>query len=645
MTNDYKEKLLNYLTGNIEPSSNSDTAYYEVESYYENNDAVSLNFSQFEVKGTLYCKNANGDNNSKILVYGNGTNDNTNWYGFIQIFDSNFKIIKTFKTFSTGTTFGVFEKLNVDEIGQVYGIDYYNNKHRLILLNNLSEKGNLPDYQCVLRNSYYLQGDIANTQITISPGGTISGILSVDKSKQSALYFIGGLDSGNDLLYASSFRINVGIANEWIQYTGGVVYQGQFLDSYVYFDIDDTIYCNYYFEETDINNKHIITRTYNQGTSLSGYTTIVSNLEQYIPNITSVTGLIINENKIYFGISGYSDYGGTYGNQIKAYLYDSGNIREVYERNETLNTYYYGSIIKFTQINNKVFIVGCIANDMVNNIVVGNLYVNLLGEDVDYEQELQDKIYVDNINNEFYFCVSNAFNLYNILVSFYPINGDLNFFTYSTQLICRNGYNGEEKDGVDSLLPTQGLLFDENNNLIFARDLYNNKTYNNRSISVLNVPNTFLNEVSIEKENLLGASNTTLVESSEEITKNVYEDLYINFNNQITMSNQNTSNYIDNITGAIRLNQSSGKVLDYDNAKATKIRVTYDDDTSYITSASNNITNNVCTYSIGIHVPNDKNVQSIEIISNDENTTYQTITNLNLENNKYYIITQDVYVV
>ena len=48
---------------------------------------------------------------------------------------------------------------------------------------------------------------------------------------------------------------------------------------------------------------------------------------------------------------------------------------------------------------------------------------------------------------------------------------------------------------------------------------------------------------------------------------------------------------------------------------------------------------------IGIHVPNDKNISKIEIISNDELTTYQTINNLNLENNKYYIITQDVYVV
>ena len=175
--------------------------------------------------------------------------------------------------------------------------------------------------------------------------------------------------------------------------------------------------------------------------------------------------------------------------------------------------------------------------------------------------------------------------------------------------------------------------------------LYNYKVYNNRSMSVLNVPNTFLNNIDITNQQLLSSTNCTLVSSMETINKNIYEDLYINFNNQITMQNQNEDNYVDNLEGAIRLNKSSNSDLDYDNAKANKIRVNYDDNTNYVTTAPNSITNNVCTYTIGVHVPSDKNIQSIEIISNDENTTYQTITNLNLENNKYYVITQDVHVV
>lgn len=649
MTNDYKDKLLKYLTGNITNETNSNIPYYETKTSYENNDLIALGFTYSYTIDTLYCRNANGELTGNMLVYGNGINSSNNWNGFILLVDSDFKVLKTFTEYDSGTNFDIFEVLNIDEKGQVYGIDYSSNKHRLIMLNNISEKGNLPDYQCILRQSYFLQGDIQNTFIDVGAQNITSDMLCIEKSKQSALYFIAGMDGGQDILYATSFRINVGAQNEWTQFDFGVLYQGLYLDSYVYFDVDDNINCNFFFEETNIgNNTHKITRNYNVGTSISGYETLIENLEGYITNIFNIKGLALNQNKIYVGIGGNEDLGGTYKEKLKVLLYDSGNISVIYEKEEE-TLYNYGTSMRFTSTNNQVFIEYLMVNDVINDEIVGDIYVNLLNEDnIDYEMKIDDcKAYYNGIINEAYFGVSNKFNLYNILVSFYPAIQDevSDFTTFSTKIVCRNGYNGEEKEDTNSLLPTQGLLFDENNSLIFARDLYNNKTYNNRSISVLNVPNTFLNEVSIEKENLLGATNTTLVENSEEITKNIYEDLYINFNNQITMSNQNTSNYIDNLTGAIRLNQSSGKVLDYDNAKATKIRVTYDDDTSYITSASNTITNNICTYSIGIAVPNDRNIQSIEIISNDENTTYQTITNLNLENNKYYIITQDVYVV
>lgn len=638
MTNDYKDKLLKYLTGNVEQELSSTTPYYKETSKRINNDIMSIGYNVTHDKGILYCKNSKGEYTGNVLRYGNGSNNNSTWYGYIQLLDSESNVLKTFTSYDTGTKFGIFEVLNIDEQGQVFGIDYSSNKHRLILLNNISEKGNLPDYKCILRQSYFLQGDITSTYIN----GYESNMLCVEKSKQSSLYFIAGMDGGIDILYATSFRINVGSTNEWIQYDFGVLYQGQFLDSYVYFDVNDNITCNFYFEETNIgNNTHEITRNYNNGTSISEYEVLISNLEQYVPNILGVSGISINQNTLYFGVYGYEVNGANYDNIIRAYKYGNG-VEKVFEEIETLSTHILGNRIDFTLVNNQVFLMGIINTYVDSYNKYGDVYVSLISDlNIDYNTKLVDQTY----NSEGIFFVSNSFNLYNMQVSYYPVSDNLNSYTYSTKLINRNGYNGEEKEDTNSLLPTQGILFDENNSVIFARDLYNNKTYNNRSISVLNIPNTFLNNVSIEKENLLGATNTTLVENSEEITKNIYEDLYINFNNQITMSNQNTSNYMDNITGAIRLNQSSSKVLDYDNAKATKIRVTYDDDTSYITSASNTIIDDKCTYSIGIHVPNDKNVQSIEIISNDENTTYQTISNLNLENNKYYIITQDVYVV
>ena len=163
-------------------------------------------------------------------------------------------------------------------------------------------------------------------------------------------------------------------------------------------------------------------------------------------------------------------------------------------------------------------------------------------------------------------------------------------------------------------------------------------------MATLNVPNNLLNNVTISEEKLYGDTNYELIDSTQIINKNVYENLYINFVNAISMQNQNTDEYSYNLPGSSRLNTSSSKDLDYERAKASKIRVSYSGGTEYISRATNEINDGVCTYTIYLYVPVGENIQKIEIISEDEITTYQTISNLNLESNKYYVITQDVHV-
>ena len=241
-----------------------------------------------------------------------------------------------------------------------------------------------------------------------------------------------------------------------------------------------------------------------------------------------------------------------------------------------------------------------------------------------------------------------VYNLYNEYIINY-INRDSHdspYYLVTYKMVYnQNNYNGLKYKDKSMLVPTQGLLFDSDNNLVFARNLYNLKVYNNQTMATINVPNNLLNNVTISNENLYSSTSYELIDNTQTINKNVYENLYINYINAITMQNRNTNDYSYNLQGSSRLNISSGKDLDYENAKATKIRVTYDDETSYITKVSSTLVNNVYRYSIGVRVPSDTNIQKIEIISNDEVTTYQTISNLNLENNKYYVITQDVHVV
>ena len=111
------------------------------------------------------------------------------------------------------------------------------------------------------------------------------------------------------------------------------------------------------------------------------------------------------------------------------------------------------------------------------------------------------------------------------------------------------------------------------------------------------------------------------------------------------MSNHNTNNYIDNYGGASRLNQSVSKETDYSNAKATKVVIHYNDGSQLKGGISATINNGIATYSITLYIPNNKNVDSIDILSEDENTIYQTIdTKGRFENNKYYTLTQDVHI-
>jgi hypothetical protein len=111
------------------------------------------------------------------------------------------------------------------------------------------------------------------------------------------------------------------------------------------------------------------------------------------------------------------------------------------------------------------------------------------------------------------------------------------------------------------------------------------------------------------------------------------------------MENQNTSNHIENIEGATRLNQSTNKVFDYENAIANKIKIYYADGTSRIQTTNNTMNNGVCTIKFDVYVPDENMIEKIDIISNDEETIYQSITQFpeDMFSTKLYRFQQDVY--
>lgn len=111
------------------------------------------------------------------------------------------------------------------------------------------------------------------------------------------------------------------------------------------------------------------------------------------------------------------------------------------------------------------------------------------------------------------------------------------------------------------------------------------------------------------------------------------------------MENQNDpNNPIENTLGATRLNNSISNDLDYSNCTISKIRLHYNDNTTYVKeiNEATMISQFVYRIDFNIYIPNGKKVNSIDIISTDTNTTYVSIDTTSLESGKTYKISQNV---
>ena len=98
-----------------------------------------------------------------------------------------------------------------------------------------------------------------------------------------------------------------------------------------------------------------------------------------------------------------------------------------------------------------------------------------------------------------------------------------------------------------------------------------------------------------------------------------------------------------NREGASRLNSSISRDKDYNNAKMTKYRVNYIDNTSVIGDLEIVSQGTSATLRVRFKVKPTTQVRNIEFISNDEQSVYNTITPT-LEVGKRYKITQLVHI-
>lgn len=633
MTNDYKEKLLKWISGNYQIETGTNSPQFTTPLSRTNNFATLFS-SQFPngyfLSTALQGYNADNNGVGYTLIAGSYYIDDTatTMRGFVTILDNDFDIVQTITQYSSGTYLGIFEAINVGTDGNFFGIENNNGIKRFVMLNNIIAK--LPretEYKVVLKQSY----NVPDTSKLYS--ASVTGII---KAPGIAKYCVYGnyFENSSRKPLVTEIEVNVGSTNNWIDYT----YSGA-----VEFYASDCLPS--WNKNGDLSFKMVGIENIGSGTNNYAFcmysTTGVTTLTRQ--QIGSGLGVgktmdmkILTANDIY---ACFSEFGST---SMNLYMY------KVNVSNYTLNTFYtkntpiveseYNSEIAILKNGAELFY-SVSANKDTTPTKTLYYFGKVIGSQA-YEYYLGE--FDPSLTN--LFSVQKQFNLYDYYMQVENVVYDMK------QVYNPLNYNGLPYQALNSMVPNSVNIYDPNGVVIFARNLYNRIFNNNTTISTVEVPNDFMNDVTIKLKELISETNNIMVSDSMEIVKNVYEELLINFVNSIIVKNSNNiNNVIINNTASNRINNSvsNPSVLDYNNSKIGKYKINYGNGTSVINPINTDLTfaGLSTNYIITVYVPIDYGITSIQLLSNDETTIYQTIDCSNLENNKYYTINQKMEVV
>lgn len=606
MDKEYRKELLNYITNNVQETTQTFNPFQEELIEYQNNlnDFITNGiYEETQVLPEFVMKDyLQIEGNSNYLIYG--------WYwttvharvynGYIVILDENLNPVQLILKFDSGTLLRRLDTLNIDEDGRVYGIDTLNSwspdgqtetkTRRFILLNNILTSNIIGDgYKVVLRNSYLLQYNYIQAY-------------SVYKKLGSADYMIIGQNENNSYkISVVTFKINVGSTNEWNIYNSNYTMLG---DIWTYLSwISDTISLKIitnqvvnstpkYLELLFNGSTFTVNLTYNLLTLTSTYT---SNLISHL--------VFKDEDEVYYQIGKFDI--------ILKTNYNTSSYDTVYYD----SSMEYNTAILFTVSKTSVFIAHAYYyRDESDNYHEFLKYGLIENDTLYFSNEMEISESIGHLFSEGFFISKSSFNLVELSVQagnyvvLIPV--DYNVLNY----------NGEPYSSYNMLKSNKMTLY-SNGRLVFSRDLYNKVIANSTTTSTIQVPNTMLNDIDITKEKLISETNININEESLLVRKNVYENLYFNFNNIINVIDEDENKSYPAVADYITNNINIGTQENYSDTTMGKVRINYIDDTSRIINITwmnldnlNKITEFVVYAS--------KEIISIEYISNDESFVY-----------------------
>lgn len=588
MTNDTKADILNYLAGNVNPETPTDEIIFENQQTIATDYFTKLNefiaqegYDYVGIEGeAVYKKDMPG---AIIYYWGLKVADDVT-SGFMVLLNDNYEIINIINKYDSGTQFREFMDLHFDENDNLYGIDNdAANGSRIILLNNPLTS---PNNVVKLRNSYYFQNGY-------SPQLNIQGIKLIDKIENEGTYVINAIENTNSYVGLLIFKIVVGGTNEWNFYSLGSRYA----------------------------------KLYDYLPSLSNDNVIVYLVALSVAPSTDI---------LYFDGSNYSM---TY-RDSEFSIHNNNNVLMI---NST--TYYRswndGTNVSIVKVNGntKTTITNSLKTGINYELYKNNGYIMTFRKDNSQQNCYGGVIYNDILYEDSYpstevfsFAIlKNSYLLYqNAMLA---DDGSIHVISY----LLNNNYNGIPYDDYNSTVSKYGKLYNSNSEIIFARNLYNKTIYNNQNISTLQVPASDLNNTIIGNEQLISETNKIMVNNNENLEKNQYESLFLNFINTINVIDEDTETSYQNTANYVNNNINIGTSTNYNNTKLAKVRI--NTSTPTIQNISWTKVDDLHYYtSFGINV--GEAIPSIDFISNDETTIYITIDTSTMVVGNTYNITQ-----
>ena len=647
MTNDYKKTLIEYVTGllNEEEPKYTDFNIQNINSIEYNSEVWEEYATAFRLQSAAINGILENEKYDNFIMYGGyQEQENEDAKGFliyINKYGTPFKLIRL-------STKGILYLDFDEDANRVYGV-----------------VGDRATYQAASTNDMYFvyfNNLFLTTTEDYKPMQTYSykiftGTKAVDKivkdpSGSNYLIFTRNYN-GLQNIDVFELKINVGQANEltrWQAYDSSNVYL--------------LLGLNGWYESSNPNFKMVTTKLtgqnltiiQNNGTSLT-YTNITPDvsLNQRQQIYSHPQWISINEDNIYFILLENWTSNNISNRHARLMFYNGSTIKNIYKTDTTQNPEESGSypiknvpmlnILKDT--DNTLYLFEYKSDEDENYT---KTYLCNLTKDTELERwqliSTNEYVYRTNIFNQRAVLRRN-YNIVNLFTfsGYFKTNlgnptGTINGYELNIQNLAPvNGYKGDKYINNDSLVPSYVDLFN-NSSLLFSRNIYNISKQNNMSMSSVEIPNSYLNDATITQNDLVSKTNLNIVEDPTQWSKNIYEVVDLNFLNTISVIDEDTNTpYLES---AIKVNNATtdGGDTNYQNTPCNKYRINYNDNTTSIgTLTWNSINNYNKKTQITFYV--DKEINSIDLISNDETTIYLHIP-IEAEIGSYYTINQKV---